>query len=86
MKNCHIPRVVGYLLANDRIEYVSLVRVSPHSTLIGWVPLPQLSRIFATPEEAAVLAISIARFDLRVCVLLETESQWLVEEVNHVQA
>jgi len=84
MKHTNLPRVAGYLLANDRDEYLAVSQITPHSSLIGWAPLPSLAKRFESPEDAAVLAIAIRRYDLRVSVLLETESEWIVEEVEYV--
>ncbi len=86
MKTRNFARMAGYVLANDRDEYLAVSKITPHSTLIAWALLPQLAKVFDSPEDAAVLAIAIRRYDLRVCVLLETESQWLVEEVEYVLA
>jgi hypothetical protein len=86
MKTRNFARMAGYVLANDRDEYLAVSWITPHSSLIGWALLPQLARLFPSPEDAAVLAIAIRRYDLRVCALLETESQWIVEEVKDVSA
>lgn len=82
MKTRAFAQFRGYLLANDQDEYLSISRVTSHSSLIGWALSPALAKRFETAEAAAVLAMAIRRYDLAVMVLLETESQWLVEPVE----